>query len=132
MSGDVSARAWGKAIGTDRKQFNMFFENMLDGFSYNKIVVDEAGAPIDYVFLEVNDAFERMTGLKREKVVGKRATEVFKGLENAVANWIAVYGKVALTCESIQFEDSPIHLASGSMFLLTAQKEGTSLPFLKI
>ncbi len=105
MSGDVLAKAWCKAIGTDQKQFNMFFKNMMDGFSYNKIIVDPAGKPIDYIFLEVNDAFEQMTGLKKKKIIRKKATEVFKGLENDVAKWIGVYGKVALTCESIQFDD---------------------------
>ncbi len=105
MSGDVLARAWGKALGIDRKQFNMFFENMIIGFSYNKLVVDKAGKPVDYIFLEINNSFEQMTGLKREKVIGKRATEVFKDIEDDVAKWIDVYGKVALTCESIQFED---------------------------
>ena len=72
----------------------MFFENMIIGFSYNKIVVDKAGKPVDYIFLEINNSFEQMTGLKREKVIGKRATEVFKDIENDVANWIDVYGKV--------------------------------------
>ena len=105
MSDDVLAQTWGKAMGTDRKQFNLFFENMLDGFSYNKIILDTAGNPVDYIFLEVNDAFEKMTGLKKKKVIGKKATQIFKGLEKDVAKWVAVYGKVALTCESIQFED---------------------------
>jgi PAS domain S-box-containing protein len=105
LSGDVLARAWDKTLGTDRKQFTLFFENMMDAFFYNKIVVDTLGKPIDYIFLEVNDAFENMTGLKKTKIIGKKATEVFNGLENDVENWISVYGKVALTCESIQFDD---------------------------
>ena len=105
MSGDFLARAWVKDLGTDRKQFNMFFENMLDSFSYNKIILDETGKPVDYIFLEVNAAFEKITGLKKEKIISKKATEIFKGLENELAKWINVYGRVALTCESIQFED---------------------------
>ena len=55
-------------MGTDRKQFDMFFDRMLDGFAYHRIVVDKAGKPVDYVFLEVNHAFEKMTGL-RESVL---------------------------------------------------------------
>ena len=105
LSGDVLARAWGKAMGTDRKQFDMFFDKMLDGFAYHKIVVDKAGKPVDYIFLEVNHAFEKMTGLKRERIIGKRVTEILPGIEKDPADWIGVYGKVALTGEPVQFEN---------------------------
>lgn len=105
LSADSLADGWSKALSLDRKQFNMFFERMMDGFSYHKIVLDKSGKPVDYVFLEVNDAFEKMTGLKRDKIIGKRVTEVLKGIENDPADWIGVYGKVALTCEPAQFEN---------------------------
>jgi len=92
-------------MGTDGKQFSTFFEKMMDGFAYHKIVLDEAGKPVDYVFLEVNDAFEKMTGLKRENILGRRATEVVKGIENDPANGMGVYGRVALTGEAVDFEN---------------------------
>jgi len=79
-----------KALGGDRKQFNMFIEKMLDGFAYHKIVVDKAGKPVDYVFLEVNRAFEKMTGLKRAQIIGKKVTEVIPGIEKDLADWIGV------------------------------------------
>lgn len=89
----------------DRKQFNMFFGKMMDGFAYHRIIVDSQGKPVDYVFLEVNPAFERLTGLKREEVIGKKVTEAIQGIENDSADWIGMYGKVALTCESTEFEN---------------------------
>ena len=104
LSIDSLANGWAKALSVDRKHFNMFFENMMDGFAYHKIVVDKTGKPVDFVFLEVNNAFERMTGLKRDKIIGKRVTEVVKSVENT-AEWIATYGHVALTCVSAEFED---------------------------
>jgi PAS domain S-box-containing protein len=105
MASDFLASGWTKILGGDRKQFDMFFDKMLDGFAYHKIVVDKAGKPIDYVFLEVNHAFERMTGLKREQIIGKRVTEVLPGIEKDPADLIGVYGHVALTGEPVQFED---------------------------
>ena len=105
MSFDSLSSGWANALGVDRKQFNMFFEKMMDGFAYHKIVVDKTGKPVDYVFLEVNDAFEKMTGLKREKIVGKKVTEALKGIENDPADWIGRYGKVALSGEPAQFEN---------------------------
>jgi PAS domain S-box-containing protein len=102
---NILRRAWGRTIGTDTKQFEMFFDKMLDGFAYHKIVVDKAGKPVDYVFLEVNHAFERMTGLKRERIIGKRVTEALPGIEKDPSDWIGVYGHVALTGEPVQFEN---------------------------
>ena len=104
MASDPLASGLAKALGGDRKQFDMFFNKMLDGFAYHKIVIDKAGKPVDYVFLEVNDAFERMTGLKRERIIGKRVTKVISGMEKDVADWIGVYGRVALSGKPAKFE----------------------------
>jgi PAS domain S-box-containing protein len=105
MSSDVLAGGWARVFGSDRKQFNLFFDKMLDGFAYHKIVVDKSGKPIDYIFVEVNHAFERMTGLKREQIIGKKVTDVLVGIEKDPADWIGIYGKVALTGEPVQFEN---------------------------
>jgi len=105
MSTDALAGGWAKVLGGDRKQFNMFIEKMMDGFAYHKIVVDKAGKPIDYVFLEVNHAFEKMTGLKRAQILGKKVTKVLNGIEKDPADWIGVYGRVALTGEPVEFEN---------------------------
>ena len=105
MSTGALAGGWAKALGGDRKQFDMFFDKMLDGFAYHRIVVDKAGKPVDYVFLEVNHAFEKMTGLKRERIIGKKVTDVLPGIEKDPADLISVYGRVALTGEPVQFEN---------------------------
>ena len=102
---DVLAGGWAKALSADRKQFNMFFNKMLDGFAYHKIVVDKSGKPVDYIFVEVNHAFEKMTGLKRKQIIGKKVTDVLVGIEKDPADWIGIYGKVALTGEPVQFEN---------------------------
>jgi hypothetical protein len=96
---------WADAFRSDHKQWDTLFGKMLDGFSFHRILCDGSGKPIDYVTLDVNDAFERMTGLKREEVVGRRAREVMPGIEKDPADWIGVYGKVALTGEPVAFEN---------------------------
>ena len=77
------------------------FEKMISGFALHEIICDENGKPWDYRFLEVNPAFERMTGLQREKVIGKTVREVLPGTESL---WIERYGEVALTGEPAHFE----------------------------
>ena len=101
---DLAGR-WAEACRSDRKQVTTFFSKMLDGFAYQKIVTDADGKPVDYVFLDVNDAFEKATGLKKEAVIGKRATQVMPGIEHDPAGWIEVYGQVALSGAPISFEN---------------------------
>ena len=97
--------SWVEAFRSDRLQLSNLFSKMLDGFAYHKIEIDDQGKPKDYVFLEVNDAFEKVTGLKRQNIIGKKATQALPGLEKDPANWIGLYGHVALTGEPTQFEN---------------------------
>jgi PAS domain S-box-containing protein len=108
-NGGVSAR-WADAFRNDRKQMDIFFGKILNGFAYNKIICDKTGKPADYVFLDVNNRFEKLTGLKREEIVGRRVTSVIPGIEKDPADWIGVYGGVALSQESIKFERYAKHL----------------------
>lgn len=95
---------WAEAFKRDKRQFDLLFSRMLNGFAYHRIVV-ENGKPVDYVFLSANEAFEKMTGLKRGDVMGKRVTEVLPGIEKDPADWISTYGKVALTGQPAFFEN---------------------------
>ena len=58
-----------------KMQFDYLFENMINGFAYCKILVDDENKPIDFVYLQINDAFERIVGLKRNQVIGKRVSQ---------------------------------------------------------
>ena len=93
-----------EALRESESKYASLFENMLNGFSYHKIVVDKNDKPIDYIFLEVNEAFEHLTGFKREDIIGKKVTEVLSGIEKSEFDWIGHYGKVALTGDELRTE----------------------------
>ena len=99
----ISAR-FADAFINDRRQLNVLFGKMLNSFAYHKIICDDNGEPVDYVFLEVNNQFEQMTGLKKEETLGRRVTSVIPGIEKDPADWIGVYGRVALSLQPVQFE----------------------------
>lgn len=80
--------------------FQQLFTEMMDAFSYHQIICDENNIPVDYRFLEVNPAFERMTGLKASEIIGKKVSEVLPTIEPF---WIETFGKVALTGEKVHF-----------------------------
>ena len=96
---------WAESFRSDRKQVASLFSNMLDGFVYGRIITDKAGKPVDYVYLDVNDAYERIFSVKKETILGKRATEVFPDITKDPTNWIDIVGHVALTGQSTTFEN---------------------------
>lgn len=91
------------------KEYEILFREMLDGFALHEIICDDEGRPIDYRFLAVNPAFERLTGLKAADIVGRTVLEVLPGTEKY---WIDTYGKVALTGEPTFFENFSAELNS--------------------
>ena len=87
---------------------NSFYKQILDqtpfGYAYHKIILDENNKPCDYEFIEVNTAFENLTGLKRSVVLGKKITEILPDIKKSEFNWIEFYGKIALNGGSEEFE----------------------------
>ena len=89
----------------NKEKYHSFFTAVPNGWSYHKAIVDNDGTPIDYIFLEVNDAFEKLTGLKKNDIIGKKVTEVLPGIESDPADWIGVFGKTALQGICASFEN---------------------------
>jgi PAS domain S-box-containing protein len=66
------------------------------GFAYHKIILDDSGKPVDYEFIEVNDAFAKLTGLSIKDLPGQTVRQVLPGIEKSEFNWIGFYGKIAI------------------------------------
>jgi PAS domain S-box-containing protein len=81
--------------------YRQLFNEMIAGVALHEIVLDGSGTPVDYRFLQVNAEFEKLTGLKAGKIVGRRVLEVIPDLEH---EWIERYGRVALTGVPDEFE----------------------------
>lgn len=79
-------------------------ENLPNAYARHRIVTDDEGNPTDYIFLQVNPAFEKATGLSKDQILGKKVTQVLPGIENSSFDWIGTYGKVALLDEEHRFE----------------------------
>jgi PAS domain S-box-containing protein len=87
---------------TERKKaeekYRSLFETIDEGFCIVEMVFDDACKPLDYRFLEVNESFERQTGLHDAK--GKLMRTLTPNHEEY---WFQIYGKVALTGEPVRF-----------------------------
>ncbi len=98
---EAKLRAAEKVHRESEERFRSLFNNMLEGFAYCKMLF-EGGKATDFVYLSVNSAFERLTGL--QNVAGKRVTEVIPGIKASNPELFEIYGKVALTGDPEQFE----------------------------
>lgn len=93
-----------QALRQREEKLSLLFETMPAGWAEHRMVFDDDGHPCDYIFLEVNSAFERFTGLTREMIVGKKVTEVIPGIRDARPDLIALYGKVVTTGEELRLD----------------------------
>jgi PAS domain S-box-containing protein len=84
------------------QRYRSLFENMLDGVEYCKMLFDNQGHPADFVYLDVNSAFQRLYGL--ENVVGKKISELIPGIKESHPELFEIYGRVALTGQPETFE----------------------------
>ena len=84
------------------REYQTLFREMMDGFALHEIICDDSGQPVDFRFIDVNPAFQRMTGLRGEDLLGRTVLEALPGTEK---RWIQTYGKVALTGEPVFFEE---------------------------
>ena len=99
---DITARKQGEqALHESTERYRSLFHNLSEGFALHEMLFDDHGRPSDYRFLEVNPMFERMTGLSKERVIGRTLLEVMPGTETL---WIEKYGQVATTGEPMHFE----------------------------
>ena len=90
------------ALRESEEKYRALFDNMLEGFAFCRMIYDDDGHPVDWLYLDTNKAFEPLTGL--ENVVGKKATEVIPGLNETNPELFEVYGRVASTGRPEQFE----------------------------
>lgn len=92
------------ALVQSEERYRLLFDNMNDGFALHEIITDENDQPIDYRFLDMNNVFEKRTGLSMDQLAGKTALELFPNTEK---QWIEKFGKVAL-------EGTPLHFTNYS------------------
>ena len=93
-----------ETLKKSEEEYSSLFSNMIDGFAYCQMIFDEKDEPVDFVYLQINDAFERITGLQRDLVVGKKVTQAIPGIKDANPELFEIYGRVALTGKKEKFE----------------------------
>jgi PAS domain S-box-containing protein len=90
------------ALQASDHKYRLLFENMTSGFALHEMVHDAEGRAVDYRFLEVNPAFERLTGIPADRVLGRTVMEV---MPQAERYWIDLYDGVVRGGMPVTYEN---------------------------
>lgn len=80
------------------RRFRSMFDSIDEGFCVVDVQFDAAGKPNDYVFVQVNPAFSRQTGL--ENAAGRSVRALIPAIEES---WIALIAETVRTGQSVRF-----------------------------
>jgi PAS domain S-box-containing protein len=101
ISMEISERKLAEeALRKSEEQYHTLFNSIDEGFCIIQMIFDENGKPFDYLFLEVNPALEKQSGLINAK--DKKISELAPGHEEY---WFDIYGHVSLTGKPARFQN---------------------------
>ena len=83
------------------ENYRSLFSSMSEGIGLHEMIYDADGKAIDYRFLDVNPAFEKLTGLSKQLVVGRTHNECLPR-DNPI--WLERYAKVVRSGVPEKFE----------------------------
>ncbi len=109
------------ALEKTTEDYRRLFENMTNGFALHEMIFDDNGNPADYRFIAVNSAFENLTGLRTQDLIGRTVLEIMPDTER---HWIETYGRVVKTGEPVHFEN--LSAALGRYYEVTAYKHNAN------
>ena len=89
-----------KAFQESEKRYKQLISELSNAFVLGEVITDENGRPCNFLILYANLAFEDMTGIKRENIMGKTALELLPWLGSPL---IQKFGEVALTRKNFNF-----------------------------
>ena len=99
---DVTERRRAQEIlSKSERYYRHFFDSMQEGFYIAEIIYDKYGKPLDYEYMDTNPAFEKLIGLTRDQIVGKKIRELSPDVST---HWLGILNEVALTGRQIYNE----------------------------
>lgn len=101
LSRSELSEALKKAMDSEEKYSKLFY-HMNEGVVINEIVYDEKNNPINIRILDVNPAYEKILGFKKEDIIGKFTGEVYNSPEPP---YFERFVNVVKTSQPVYFED---------------------------
>ncbi|HEY5973661.1 MAG TPA: ABC transporter substrate-binding protein [Geobacteraceae bacterium] len=94
-------RATEESLRLSEERFHSLFRHMREGMAIHEVISDSAGTPLDYRLIDVNPAYETITGISREQAVGTLASELYGSGEPP---YLEKFTQPVLTGQPLTFE----------------------------
>ena len=66
-----------RALADSEERLRKLYSSMSEGLALHQLVYDASGKATDYRILDVNPAYETITGISRDKAIGRLASELY-------------------------------------------------------
>lgn len=84
---------------------NEIYEKLLNnryiGIAVHEMIYDKEGKPDDYRFIDLNSTFEKITGFKKEEIIGNTIKSIIPNIEE---EWIIIFGEAVKSGKESYFE----------------------------
>ena len=90
-----------QALKESEAKLAALFASMAEMVVLHELVVDESGRAVNYRIIDCNEAYTRITGIKKERAVGRLATEVYGA---GAPPYLEEFARVAVTGEPYHYE----------------------------
>jgi signal transduction histidine kinase len=82
------------ALKKSDKQYKELFNSMDEIFQVIELIYDKDSKVVDFYYLELNSALEKMVNKKKEELIGKTAKEIFGNVEDY---WLETFDRIEKT-----------------------------------
>ena len=83
-----------KALSESEERFRALFEASIEGIAIHELVYSQGLDPVDYRIIDVNPAYTRHTGIRREDAVGKTGRQLYQSEQSP---YLGIFTATALT-----------------------------------
>ena len=101
-------------LSSSEKGFDLLSRAMNEGVCLHELLYDENGEPVDYEIIDVNPAYENITGISRESALNQKASIVYR---TCPPPFLDVYSRVTRTGQPETFE--ALWAPMGKQFLIS-------------
>ncbi len=88
-------------IKNSEERYHSLYSSMNEGVALHEIIYDSHQKAVDYLIMDINPAYEEITGLKKSEVVGMKASELYG---TGTPPYLDLYAPVAQNGEPVEFE----------------------------
>jgi len=88
----------------DKDLYKKILKQSSFGFAYQKLILDENNNAIDYIFLDCNETFEKISGFKIKNIIGNKISQIIVDTKIDDFNYLHYFSEIVVNSQSSFFE----------------------------